>query len=423
MLCGSQTLVCGVQPLSSAILRHEQSSIDQKVAESRTSQRVNPRMRIADFIVENIEPILQAWEDFAKTMSPASDTMDSAALRDHAEQMLRTIAADLRTSQTVKEQIAKSHGEAPSTELETPAESHAIIRQSTGFTIGQMVSEYRALRTSVLMLWMPHSSAGNEAEMMDIIRFNEAIDQALAESVVSYSGAVDVARNIFLGILGHDLRSPLGAILLSSEVLLRAGDLPAKPTKIASRIYTSVKRASKIVGDLLDFTRTQLGSGIPIQPSSCDLAIACEAMVEEARAYHPECHIDFECPEVVIGDFDNPRMEQVVANLIGNAVQHGDESQPISVVLRSDGEMAELAVTNQGAPITADAIGSIFNPMIRYHQNGNHQYGSGAGLGLGLHIASAIVTAHHGSIEVFSKAGVGTTFTVRLPLNYLSSQA
>lgn len=380
-------------------------------------------MRLADFIVENIEPILQAWEDFAKTMTPASDTMDSAALRDHAEQMLHTIAADLRTSQTIKEQIAKSHGEAPLAELETPAETHAIIRQSSGFTIGQMVSEYRALRTSVLMLWMPHSNPGNKGEMLDIIRFNEAVDQALAESVVSYSGAVDAARNIFLGILGHDLRSPLGAILLSSEVLLRAGDLPAKPTKIASRIYTSVKRASKIVGDLLDFTRTQLGSGIPIQPSSCDLALACEGMVEEARAYHPECQIDFECAEPVIGSFDNPRMEQVIANLIGNAVQHGDELQPISVVLRSDGEIAELAVTNQGPPITPDAIASIFNPMVRHLQSGNLEYGSGAGLGLGLHIASAIVSAHHGSIEVFSKAGLGTTFTVRIPLDWQSGQA
>lgn len=375
-------------------------------------------MRLADFIDDNIEPILQAWEDFAKTMTPASDGMDSSALRDHAEQMLKTIAADLRTSQTVNEQIAKSHGEAPSASCETPAETHAIIRQSSGFTIGQMVAEYRALRTSVLMLWMPQTNAANAFEMADIIRFNEAIDQALAESVVSYSGAVDAARTIFLGILGHDLRSPLGAILLSSEVLLRAGDLPAKPTKIASRIYTSVKRASKIVGDLLDFTRTQLGTGIPIQVFPCDLAMAGEGMVEEARAYHSDCQIDFECPQAVIGDFDNSRMEQVIANLIGNAVQHGDRSQPIAVSLRCDDEMAELAVKNQGPPISEEAIASIFNPMIRHLQGGKPEYGSGAGLGLGLHIASAIVTAHQGTIEVLSKAGLGTTFTVRIPLRH-----
>lgn len=374
-------------------------------------------MRLADFILDNIEPILQAWEDFAKTITPASHGMDSVALRDHAEQMLRTIAADLRTSQTVKEQIAKSQGDAPAAEAETAAETHAVIRQSSGFTVEQMVSEYRALRTSVLMLWMPQTQLDHEQVVSDVIRFNEAVDQALAESVVSYSGAVDAGRNIFLGILGHDLRSPLGAILLSSEVLLRAGDLPAKATKISSRIYTSVKRANKIVGDLLDFTRTQLGAGIPVQRFNGDLVAACEGMVEEARAYHPESRIIFETTGALEGLFDQARMEQVFANLIGNAVQHGSEGSPITVSLSTEEDTAVIAINNQGKLIEKDAIASIFNPMVRQLRSGDMQYGSSAGLGLGLHIASAIVSAHKGTIEVHSKARSGTTFTVRIPLH------
>jgi signal transduction histidine kinase len=343
--------------------------------------------------------------------------MDSVALRDHAEQMLRTIAADLRTSQTVKEQIAKSQGDAPAAEAETAAETHAVIRQSSGFTVEQMVSEYRALRTSVLMLWMPQTQLDHEQVVSDVIRFNEAVDQALAESVVSYSGAVDAGRNIFLGILGHDLRSPLGAILLSSEVLLRAGDLPAKATKISSRIYTSVKRANKIVGDLLDFTRTQLGAGIPVQRFNGDLVAACEGMVEEARAYHPESRIIFETTGALEGLFDQARMEQVFANLIGNAVQHGSEGSPITVSLSTEEDTAVIAINNQGKLIEKDAIASIFNPMVRQLRSGDMQYGSAAGLGLGLHIASAIVSAHKGTIEVHSKARSGTTFTVRIPLH------
>lgn len=169
-------------------------------------------MRLADFIVQNIEPILQQWEDFAKTMTPAADGMDTAALRDHAEQMLLTIAADLRTAQTHAARISKSHGEAPDSLSRTAAETHADTRQVSGFTIGQMIAEYRALRTSVLVLWMPPKGVTKDQEISDIIRFNEAIDQALAESVVTYTQAVDAARNVFLGILGHDLRSPLGAI-------------------------------------------------------------------------------------------------------------------------------------------------------------------------------------------------------------------
>ncbi|XUK68037.1 Sensor histidine kinase [Pseudomonas yamanorum] len=194
-------------------------------------------MRLADFINSNIEPILQQWEDFARTMTPASKGMDALALRDHAEQMLITIAKDLRTPQTHDDRITKSHGDAPSSTFSTAAETHAYIRQESGFTISQMIAEYRALRTSVLVLWMPPESVSKDEEISDVIRFNEAIDQALAESVVSYSSAVDAARNVFLGILGHDLRSPLGAITLSAELLISAGDLNPKQSKNVSRIF------------------------------------------------------------------------------------------------------------------------------------------------------------------------------------------
>lgn len=374
-------------------------------------------MRLADFILKNIEPILQQWEDFAKTMTPAANGMDSVALRDHAEQMLLTIAADLRTTQTAKARIAKSHGKARRSGDVTPAETHADIRHSSGFTIGQMIAEYRALRTSVLVLWMSSSDETKEHEISDIVRFNEAVDQALAESVVSYAEAADVARNVFLGILGHDLRSPLGAILLSADVLLSTADLPAKSTINVSRIYTSVKRSIKIVGDLLDFTRTHSGAGIPVRKDSDDLALACEGMVEEARAYNPDRQIVLQSEPNLQGQFDRSRMEQVIANLIGNAVQHGEAGTPVTVSLKTDEGAALLTVHNVGRPIEESAIGSIFNPMVRHLQSGNVEYGAGAGLGLGLYIASAIVDAHHGSIEVNSSAGSGTTFSVRIPLD------
>jgi signal transduction histidine kinase len=373
-------------------------------------------MRLADFILHNIEPILQQWEDFAKTLTPAAEGMDSTALRDHAEQMLRAIAADLITSQTHKARVLKSHGEGPSSEGVSAAETHAVTRQASGFTIGQMIAEYRALRTSVLVLWMPPVEVTKEQEISDIIRFNEAIDQALAESVVTYTTSVDAARNVFLGILGHDLRSPLGAISLSAEVLLGSGDLPPKATKNVSRIFTSVKRSIKIVGDLLDFTRTQLGSGIPVRIENDDLALACEGMVEEARAYHPDRQIDLVSQPSFPGRFDKSRMEQVIANLIGNAIQHGETSTPVTVTLKKHEGNALVSVHNCGPAIEEDAKQSMFNPMTRHLQSGNLEYGAGAGLGLGLYIASAIVSSHHGSIDVVSSPGSGTTFTVSIPM-------
>jgi signal transduction histidine kinase len=371
-------------------------------------------MRLADFILENIEPILQEWEDFAKTMTPAADGMTSEALRDHAEQMLRTIAADLQTTQSHAERISKSHGDGPSSKEVTPAETHADIRQASGFTIGQMIAEYRALRTSVLVLWMPPDSVSKEQEISDVIRFNEAIDQALAESVVSYTNAVDAARNVFLGILGHDLRSPLGAISLSAEVLLRAGDLQPRQSKNVSRIYSSVKRSTKIVGDLLDFTRTQLGSGIPVRKAPDDFSQACEAMIEEARAYHPDRDIKLNAESSFEALFDRARMEQVISNLIGNAIEHGQAGTPVTVTLKSIDKMAVLSVHNDGPPIKESDRESLFNPMVR-HNFGDGEFGAGAGLGLGLYIASAIINAHQGSIEVDSRDESGTTFTVKIP--------
>ena len=373
-------------------------------------------MRLARFIIDDLEPILQAWEDFAKTITPATNMMGSAELRDHAEQMLRAIATDLQTPQTTAEQIDKSTGNAPESEDETAAETHAVTRLVAGFTIDQMVSEYRALRASVLMRWLHQVKSGTDLELEDMIRFNEAIDQALAESIASYSRAVDASRNIFLGILGHDLRTPLGAILLGSEVLLRAEEMGIRPTKIATRIYTSVKRANKIVGDLLDFTRSQTGKGIPVQLRETNLAFICESMVEEVRAYHPECNIVFESSGEVVGQFDAARMEQVFSNLIGNAVQHGNETSPILVSLQLDQGWAVFSVRNQGEPIADEAIPYIFNPMSRHSQYAAGEHGPSSGLGLGLFIAGEIVAAHQGRIEVESKADQGTVFSVRLPM-------
>lgn len=343
-------------------------------------------MRLSAFIIDNLESILQSWEDFARTIPGEASSMGVEALRDHAEEVLRVIAADLRTKQSAAQQIDKSMGKAEKDDGETPAETHAILRHDAGFTIDEMVSEYRALRASVLRKWLQEIKHGTDFEVEDMTRFNEAIDQALAESVASYSRTVRATQNVFLGILGHDLRTPLGAIQLGSEVLLLDNDLGAKPTIIASRIFTSVKRASKIVNDLLDFTRSQGGGGIPLQRVETNLAMVCENMVEEVRAYNPERDIVCEIKEKVAGWFDPARIEQVFSNLISNAVQHGARSSPVTVSLHVEQELAVFNVHNQGQPIPEEAISDIFKPMSRHSQYAAGDYGSHSGLGLGLYI-------------------------------------
>ncbi|MBC3256576.1 MULTISPECIES: sensor histidine kinase [Pseudomonas] len=373
-------------------------------------------MRLADFILEHLEPILQAWEDFARTLDTPGEDLDSVALRDHAEQMLRAIVSDLRTKQTRQEQIAKAQGLAPEEEHETAAEIHAITRLMAGFTIDQMVSEYRALRTSVVSQWMRQVKDGTPINVDDMIRFHEAIDQALAESIASYSRAVEASRNVFLGILGHDLRTPLGAILLGADVLRRSQEAGPKATKVANQIYTSVRRASQIVGDLLDLTRCQMGPGIPVRTAAIDLTPLCQRVVEEIRTFHPEAIILFDSKAQVQGQFDGARMEQVFSNIVSNAVQHGDTTRPIKVELGFQEDFAVFSVHNSGEAIPEDVLPFIFNPMGRFSQRTAANHGPTEGLGLGLFIASEIVASHGGSIEVSSDTEHGTVFHVRLPI-------
>lgn len=373
-------------------------------------------MSLSSFILDNIESIVLEWENFARTLDTPGGTLDAEALRDHAESMLRTIAADLLTAQTTQEQVDKSKGRGPPGD-DTAAESHAITRLMAGFTLDQVVSEFRALRASVTGLWMKEVAPDPAAQVADLIRFNEAVDQALARSIARYADAVQASRDIFLGILGHDLRTPLSAILLGADVLLRTDSLGARATKTASRIYSSVKRASQIVGDLLDFTRSQLGPGIPVTRVQLDIGPVCSRIVDECRTVYPEADIVFNAIDSAPGHFDGPRLEQVFSNLIGNAIQHGDGHAPVTITLAMSNGGLQFSVHNWGTPIPNDLLPALFNPMSRYSPEASATNGPYASLGLGLFISSQIATAHGGHIDVTSDPVAGTEFIVWIPLN------
>lgn len=372
-------------------------------------------VRLADFIIANREPILQKWEDFAKTVLPEAH-MNRRELRDHADQMLKAIAVDLKTAQTSEEQALKSEGLGPHSKNDSAAEIHAQDRLESGFSMEQMISEYRALRASVLSLWSHEIKSGIAFEIEDITRFNEAIDQMLAESVGQYSNSVDQANNLFLAILGHDLRTPLGAIGLGAEIMLRSKEIGSKYTKISTRIFHSSRRAGKIVEDLLDFTRANSNAGLSVKPTPTNLKDICEGIIEELRIYHPERSIFFTAEGQFDGEFDATRIEQAFCNLVDNAAKHGAIDSVVMIEMRSEQSSALLSVHNDGLPIDAGDLPHIFDPMTRYSKFAADEEGPTSGLGLGLYIAHQIVTAHNGTIGVISNADQGTTFVVRLPL-------
>ena len=176
-------------------------------------------MRLAQFITENLEELLVEWEAFASSLLAPGQTMTSLALRDHATQILQAIAQDIETNQTDLEQAYKSKGFVPIAEAtRTAAMTHGALRYLAGFDLRQLAAEFRALRASVLRLWLKRGGSNGTA-FYQMTRFNESIDQALAESIANYSDEVARSRDTFLAILGHDLRSPLSAIANSSLYL------------------------------------------------------------------------------------------------------------------------------------------------------------------------------------------------------------
>jgi hypothetical protein len=157
-------------------------------------------MRLADFILRNMETILAEWEAFAVTL-PAAAEMSVADRRDHAKQILTAVAADIQTTQTAHAQAEKAKGRAPRdpTAGETAADAHGLLRARRGFEVNQLVAEYRALRASVLRLWL-ESAPRDPFAFDDMLRFNEAIDQAIAESVVFFKDQDERSRNLLLGM-------------------------------------------------------------------------------------------------------------------------------------------------------------------------------------------------------------------------------
>lgn len=375
-------------------------------------------MRLADYILENREPILVEWEAFARTCAPASGSMDVAALRDHADQMLTAIAADLRTPQGSREQLKKSQGQA-SPEMDdevTAAEEHGAGRAESGFTVEQMVAEYRALRASVVRLWTKREGRLETEDIEDLTRFNEAIDQSLAESVTEYNQGLEQSKEIFLAILGHDLRTPLGAIATSAMFMIDLQELQEPHRTLTERIVRSANRAVQMVGDLLDFTRGRLGGGIPIERGDANLQRIVTDVADEIMALSPGSRVLIDSRGEEIGHWDPARLSQALSNLIGNAVQHGGEGTTVAVRIEGNDESVTIGVHNRGAAIPPEQLNGIFNPL-KTREPHRPEAGSSptSSLGLGLYIAERIIHAHGGVITVESTEADGTTFTVHLP--------
>jgi signal transduction histidine kinase len=373
-------------------------------------------MKFSAFIKENLDAIVVDWEAFARKL-PAGRTMSDLALRDHSREILLAIASDMELPQSDQERADEAQDIVPTeASTSTAAAEHGALRQMAGFDLVQLFAEFRAMRASVMAYWQ--SSEGAEAgssSIEEITRFNEGMDKALAQSAQRYSSEVAASRDMFLAVLGHDLRGPLSGINMSALLLAKPGLSDTARQQAAARVKRACRDMNRLITDLLEYTRTRLGAGIPIDRSACDLGPVCEASLEDIRAGNPEQQFVQQLSGDLTVQADAARMQQALSNLLNNAVQHGSRQSPVTLTADGEVDAIVLKVSNAGDPIPADKLQAIFEPLVQAPSASSEVHErSKTSLGLGLFIVREIVLAHGGTISVESSAAAGTVFTIRL---------
>jgi signal transduction histidine kinase len=362
-------------------------------------------MSLSGFIRGHHEEIISEFATFARTLMPPGPEMTEAELRDHAEEILTAVVQDMSIAQSPEEESLKSRGRGAAKTMEFSGALHADDRIRHGFTFRAVLAEFRALRATVLRLY----EQSGASDLTDVRRFNEAIDEAMTESMDRFAAQTDLFRDQFIGVLSHDLRNPLGAVTASAALLAVPEDNPERRARVVARIMNSAQRMERMIGDLLDLTRTRLGGSLPLKRRPANLQQVCEEVIMEIRAAQPEAPLQLHVSGDLRGEWDADRLEQVVANLVGNAIQHGNGT-PVTLTGRGQGNSVTLSVHNGGRPIPPEVLPYIFEPLAR-----GRPEGASHSIGLGLFIARAIVSAHGGHIEVSSSTDTGTTFTIVLP--------
>jgi signal transduction histidine kinase len=371
-------------------------------------------MRLAAFIRNDLRQISAEWERFAGSLKPERE-FSSLILRDDIVNFLMEIAADMDRAQSAAGQHEKSEGGAkPSQVIDDASTRHVEMRLKMGVSPEQLFSEFRALRATVIRLWLGGSVKFGRDSLHDLIRFNEAIDEIIMATLAKYTEEVAKSRDMFLGILAHDLRSPLSAVLGAAELLSRATGSERR-MRFLSLIQRSMGRISLMVTDLIELTRVRLGSGMELHQSSTTIRRVCASAIGEMRAIYRDRILHLECDDEIPGEWDEFKLIQVLSNLLGNAIQHGSAGSPITLSARSTEDGVEFSVHNEGRAIPTDVIPRLFDSFSQVGIAGKSSDEFSTSIGLGLYIAKEIVELHRGAIEVQSSNETGTDFIVRLP--------
>jgi len=386
-------------------------------------------MRLSAFILSNMERILQEWEDFARALGAVTKSMDAKALRDHAKDILSDVAADLEIYQTAAQQEAKSKGsvQAPHSEFAaTGAGRHGDVRATEGFTLDQMVSEYRALRASVLRLWTRAGGMADRSEAEQITRFNEAIDEALAESVKRYARDVErliaaahaKERMAALGTLsaglGHDMSNVLMPMGVSIAELEHAA-LPPASKPMLEALRRSVEHLRGLTRGLRSLSADP--EDARVSPASTDLSTWwAEATLPYKWTLSADVRLHASGVEsTALPAVAVPKhvLMQAVFNLVQNAAEalssQGGGNIWVSATEDRDEGTVSLQVRDDGPGMDAQTLARCTEPFFTTKPRGR-------GTGLGLSLVRTAMERHGGRLLINSEPGKGSTFALILPV-------
>ena len=252
----------------------------------------------------------------------------------------------------------------------------------------------------------------NEKMVLATLRAHELAEEADVAKARAEASARDLQstvefRDMFIGILGHDLRNPLAAILMFASLLLRRDHLGEPDARTVSQIIRSTQRMARMISQLLDLTRARFGGGLPIKVGPTDLRDVCRSIVEEFGSI-----IQLEVEGDLTGVWDGDRLAEALSNLGGNAIEHAMSGTPVIMRATSDGQEVVITVSNRGEPIAADLLPFIFEPFRRGRQRATSS--PTHNLRLGLYLAQQIGLSPGGTLDARSVDGT-TTFAMRLP--------
>lgn len=343
-----------------------------------------------------MQAIQQRWVEQALGKLPELRALPRGALIDHLPEFLFGLAHWI-------------DGDATSARrgFAALADGHALTRLGHGIDLATLCAEYRILRAEILR-GLSTLDTWTRDEHEAVMRLHDGLDFATSEAIRRFTADRELARERFIGILGHDLRNPLHAVILAAAELLGRPCNEGKHARMAATIHRSSERMSRMIDAVIDFAHAHLGEGIPAVPGVCDMGKICEEAAAELRLVHPDRDLRVTTRGDLVGTWDRDRCVQALSNLIGNAIEHGQD--PIVVTAEDRGERVTTRVTNTGRAIPADLLPRIFDPFREHSETSTRR----KGLGLGLFIVQQIALAH-GALCVATSSHDVTTFEIDWP--------